>query len=52
VNELEQYEWRAESGLASYREWLIPAALVNKFAVVEIVDENEPCDDPPVSLGP
>jgi len=39
-SELTSYEWVNE-GNESYREWLIPASLINLRAKVEIVDEDE-----------
>lgn len=47
MHELEQFEWRDESGLMSYREWLIPASLVNQYGVVQLIDDSEPDDSPP-----
>ena len=37
--ELDLYEWVEE--LKPYREWLIPAALINSKAIVRIIDEDE-----------
>ena len=37
--DLDDYEW-VEDG-QTYREWLVPAALLNKFAYVELHDEGE-----------
>ncbi len=39
-SDLTAYEWVNE-GNESYREWLIPASLINLRAKVEIVDEDE-----------
>ena len=39
-SELTSYEWTNE-GNESYREWFIPASLINLRAKVEIVDEDE-----------
>ena len=36
---LSRWEWTAEG--RSYREWLIPAALINKCAKIESVDQLE-----------
>jgi hypothetical protein len=44
-----EYEWRDEG--KTYREWLMPAALVNQFAIVELVDESEG-PPPPLSTDP
>jgi hypothetical protein len=30
--DMDQFEWVGESGLAEYREWLVPAALLNTGA--------------------
>src|SRR6266849_687765 len=35
--ELSRWEWVAEG--RSYREWLVPAAIVNRCAAVEMVDQ-------------
>jgi hypothetical protein len=37
--ELSRWEWTAEG--RSHREWLIPAALINKCATVEMVDQMD-----------
>jgi hypothetical protein len=36
-NELAKWEWASEG--RSYREWLIPAGIVNKHAKVEMIDQ-------------
>lgn len=43
---LDAYEWREDG--QSYREWCVPAALLNEWGTPTVVDES---NDPPLPLA-
>ena len=45
IADLEQYEWREEG--KTYREWHVPAALLNEHAVVRLIDADDPITHSP-----
>ena len=38
--DLSEWEWVEED--KTYREWMVPAAVLNRYPVIEVIDERRP----------